>query len=614
MTLANPTALLLAFLAVPIVLLYVLKLQRPEHPVPSIMLWHEALDDVQANTPWQRLRPNLLLFIQLLVLLALVVTLAHPTYTEAHTFSGDLIVIVDESPAMTTVDAKPSRFAAARVRANKLVATLSQGSVMSVIGMGGQAHLVIAESDDHAALKRGIDSLQTGVSQPNFAQALSIASSLARHGEQTRVIVLTSRESGIVGPPTSVPFAIEIHRLGGRPRDLAITTFHAAQLGGKTVATLRIQNYGAHTSASDLDLWADGQLVDVRPVRLGAGQHQNLFWTQLPAGVQRLEARLMLADDVAFDKHAYTVLPVPVPRRILVVGNGDYWLQAVLTLDPSFSVATTAPAQYTSDRAIGFDLVVFDGVLPRVLPPAATLLVAPPAGAFGTIQFGSLTTAGVISIAQLPAIGPFASLLRYVDLSDVHVSSVRSMRLPFWMQPLIVSGNRVALAAGEDGPTRRAVVSFDIRKSDWPLRVSYPIFMHNLLEYLAPHLAVNTLSVRAGQAIGIVAGPTIQQLDVTMPNGHVKRVTAPHATFSDTSTPGFYVVHETADQQGHSVTFASNQFNAHGIRSGGPSIVTFGASQAGKHQGIHTNSSLAWMVALVALGLLSVEWWLSWKR
>lgn len=614
MTLVNPTALLLAFLAVPIVLLYVLKLQRPEYPVPSTMLWHEALDDVQANTPWQRLRPNLLLFIQLLVLLALVVTLAHPRYTEAHTFSGDLIVIVDESPEMTTVDVKPSRFAMARAQANKLVATLSQGSVMSVIGMGAQAHLAIAESDDYTALKHGIDSLQTGVSKPNYAQALSIASSLARHGEQTRVIILTGRESGIAGPPTSVPFAMEIHRLGGRPRDLAITAFHAAQLGGKTVATLGVQNYGVHASASDLDLWADGQLVDVRPVRLGAGQHQNLFWTQLPAGVQRLEARLMLKDDVAFDKHAYAVLPVPEPRRILVVGNGDYWLQAVLTLDPSFSVATIAPAQYTSDRATSFDLVVFDGVLPRTVPPAATLLVAPPAGAFGTVQFGPLTAAGAISTAQLPAISPFTSLLQYVDLSDVHTSSVRSMRLPLWMQPLIVSGNQVALAAGEEGTTRRAVVSFDIRKSDWPLRVSYPIFMHNLLEYLAPHLAVNTPSVRAGQPIEIVAGPTIQQLDVTMPNGHVKRVTTPHATFSDTSIPGFYVVHEAANQQGHSVIFASNLFNAHGARSGGPSIVTFDASRAGNHQGIHTNSSFAWVVALVALGLLSVEWWLSWRR
>ena len=58
--LLSPLALILSVLAVPIILMYVLKLRRQEHVVPSTFLWRQVLEDVQANAPWQRLRFNLL--------------------------------------------------------------------------------------------------------------------------------------------------------------------------------------------------------------------------------------------------------------------------------------------------------------------------------------------------------------------------------------------------------------------------------------------------------------------------------------------------------------------------------------------------------------------------
>ena len=67
MNLLAPAALGLAAVAAPIVAMYILKMRRPARVVSSTFLWEQALRDVQANAPWQRLRPNLLLLLQLLI-------------------------------------------------------------------------------------------------------------------------------------------------------------------------------------------------------------------------------------------------------------------------------------------------------------------------------------------------------------------------------------------------------------------------------------------------------------------------------------------------------------------------------------------------------------------
>ena len=77
MSLFAPAALALGLLALPIVLLYMLRLRRREQTVSSTYLWRTLVQDRAANAPWQRLRRNLLLLLQLLILAALVLSLIH---------------------------------------------------------------------------------------------------------------------------------------------------------------------------------------------------------------------------------------------------------------------------------------------------------------------------------------------------------------------------------------------------------------------------------------------------------------------------------------------------------------------------------------------------------
>ncbi|TMD06359.1 MAG: VWA domain-containing protein [Chloroflexi bacterium] len=114
-----------ALLAVPaILLLYFLKVKRPETRVASLLFWRPFVADRQANAPWQRLRSSWLLVLQLLAALAIALALLRPGVTGAAGIADTTIVILDGSASMQATDVGPTRFGAAVDQARGLVSQL----------------------------------------------------------------------------------------------------------------------------------------------------------------------------------------------------------------------------------------------------------------------------------------------------------------------------------------------------------------------------------------------------------------------------------------------------------------------------------------------------------
>src|SRR3954470_673559 len=125
-----PAALLAGAIAIPaLLILYFLKLRRREMPVSSTILWKKAIQDLQVNAPFQRLRRNLLLFLQLLLLLLLILALSRPI-TNMRPGAGKMaVILIDRSASMAANDIDGnSRLAEAKKRAKDLVGTLGRDS------------------------------------------------------------------------------------------------------------------------------------------------------------------------------------------------------------------------------------------------------------------------------------------------------------------------------------------------------------------------------------------------------------------------------------------------------------------------------------------------------
>src|SRR5919199_6329239 len=101
--------LLLAILAT-----YLLRPRRPSRRVSSTFLWLAALNDLQAQRPWRRVPPSVLLVLQITALAAMVAALARPFVLSAESTGPYTIALLDASASMQANDVAPSRFEVAK--------------------------------------------------------------------------------------------------------------------------------------------------------------------------------------------------------------------------------------------------------------------------------------------------------------------------------------------------------------------------------------------------------------------------------------------------------------------------------------------------------------------
>lgn len=240
-----PFALILGLMAIPILLLYMLRLRRREVQVSSTLLWQQLLQDREANAPWQKLRRNLLLFLQLLILAALVLALARPYIEVPSVTSGRTALLIDASASMSATDVQPSRFEVARAQALEIVNTLTESDQVAVIRVAEGPELLVSYTNDQNLLREAINAMQPSKGIPDWNAALTLAAAGAQGAEEFTILLLT--DGGIPADlDTQLYGEVRAIPIGTSDQNVAISALapaYDAQSGAQLYA--RLTNFGA---------------------------------------------------------------------------------------------------------------------------------------------------------------------------------------------------------------------------------------------------------------------------------------------------------------------------------------------------------------------------------
>jgi len=612
-SLISPLNFLFAFLPGLIVLLYMLRLKRKERVVPSTMLWQSALRDLQANTPWQKLRSSLLMWLQVGFLCLLVLALVRPAISIYSSGGQTVAIVIDASASMEATDVSPSRFEQARSQALKIVNGMATNDGATIIASGLRTTVLSPLTTDKNVLKRALETAKPQETSNDLRDAIVLAASLLRDKRNPQIYVLSD---GAVQPLQDLALGkigLQFVKIGKGNYNMAITAMDARRsYSGDSRAQVfcSLANYTEQEQKVNLELSRDGDLLEVRPMTVPPAVMQSTgelepgvageLFGDLPYDSGLFQAQIDFKDDLAADNVAYAELDPPRPIRVLLTSD-NLFLEKALNVNPNVHLYEGAGA-----GAGDFDVVVCDGTVPANLPSTNQLII----NAFDDLT--PVTPVGSVSSPSVVDYDHNHPVTRYAPWNDIKFEQAQAVTLKPWGQSLVDSERTPLIVAGERGGRRVVWCGFDLGDTDLPLRIAFPIFITNTLNWLtAPRGAtVDGNSQRTGQPVSLLLPKTAREVTITAPDKTVRVVPVSNPDepflYDDTDEVGVY----TAQSGDWTSNFAVSLMNKDESNLAPHDALQVGASQQFQGQShARSNRELWGYLIAIALLVLAGEWW-----
>ncbi|MBI3839985.1 MAG: VWA domain-containing protein [Planctomycetia bacterium] len=631
-----------------IVLLYFLKLKRQPLRVPSTFLWHKSIEDLRANSLWQRMRKSLLLFLQLLLVALAMAALVRPGWRGGKLTGDRFIFLIDTSASMSATDVKPTRLAEAKKRVGELIEQMASGDVAMIVSFSDTARVEQVFTDNRRELQRGLAAIQPTNRGTLLGETLRVAAGLANPG---RAFEISDTQVAEGLPATLYIFSdgkfpdVDGFSLGNlQPVFVPIGQNEAPNVGIVSFSTrrredkkdqfqafARLENFGPEAVTAEVELFRDDSLLDADKVELKPHGSGGVVFELGDPHAGTLKLRTRSGGALSLDDEAWATIDPPMRSHALLVTPGNDALELALGTESARELAEIEigkpdileSKEYQRKSAAGYyALVIYDQCQPRDLPEADTLFI-------GRLPPGSSWTAGPKTPApQIIDVESAHPLMQLIELGNVKFAESLPLKPPAGATVLIDSDAGVLFAIAPRGGFEDAVLGAEIvgtndegeryANTDWPLRLSFPVFMLNALGYFGgSSTAAATASVQPGHSITLRSSSTAETIEVRAPSGKsigLKREKAETFSFSGTEELGIYQVEEPNQEPRR---FAVNLFDSSesNINPRPDGAIRIGYVKLNGESGWQGARRELWKTLLLgALGVLCLEWYIYNRR
>ncbi len=610
MSFLAPIAFFFAATLPVVVVFYLLKRKRVVRLVPSTVLWQKFLAENQASAPFQKLRRNWLLLLQLLLMALIVLALARPYFSGKTNEAALQVVVLDASASMQSTDVSPSRFDRARSEVLAMVDGLHGGNQqMLVLVAGAAAEVRQSATSEKSALRRAIQAAEVTDSTTRLTEALRVAETLTRDKPGSEIHLFSDGAGVDLSEFENKDLRLVYHPVGVRSKNLGVVSLDVKanpEDPARRAVFASVVNTSGESFDTTLELLFDGQVVESKAITVGPTNSTPVVFSAAQARKGIFTVRLGLTDDLAADNQASVPSALPEPIRVILVTRGNRFLErAVAASGPNVEVSTTTDLAEPLPKA---DVFVLDDVVPGVWPTGNVLAIHTGNTNWFPAGMGQMEAPQVVDWKNTHP------LLRFVSLDNVQIASSLAVKTPTWAVSLVDSPSAPLVLAGDFGRQRVVWIGFDTLQSTWPLRVSFPIFIANAMEWLNPVTAKTELfQIHAGEAFRMPLGEGLAQIkEATVVSPGNRTRTIPLGTEARE-----FVFGETPRQGVYQVRFGTNtlDFCANLLDARESNLTPQRALSLGRRGSISgTKSQVAnleyWRAfALAGLAILMLEWW-----
>jgi aerotolerance regulator-like protein/VWA domain-containing protein len=542
MSFYSPMSFLFLIGLIPIILMYLLKKQHTDVRISSNYLWEKALRDVEANRPWQKLKKNILLLLQLLTFAALVFAIAQPYIFSDKIGGGNLIIILDTSASMQSKEKDETRFDVATKEIEKIINNLKPDTRATLITVDSNPNIIVNNSKDKANLKKRLNSIKPSSKSDNFDDTISLVKAMTKDMTSYSVIFFTDKE--II---TDIDNVV-INNINSNSINVAIENLSHSINGNDITVLATVTNYSAHAVDFDMSLFTDSKLHDVREISLKPNESKDVYWDSLDNKISTIKTDIDIDDALNLDNSRYHVVNSNPIKKVLLISKENIFLEKAISLNKGVDL-------YKSNEVIenlnGYDLYVFDGMLPKELPDDGNIIMLNPSN---NQLFNVLDTKKEGELKLLND-----DLFRYVKL-DFVLGEAKQLEAPKWAIPVLIFDDEPVIFKGQKDKQKYIVCGFDIHNTDLPLKVDFPILIQNMLDYTLNLSRQEKTSIASGESIEIDILPKAENIYVISPNGEKEKIGPPFPLppYTNTDETGFYTIKQDSNEQVFTNYFASN--------------------------------------------------------
>jgi hypothetical protein len=502
MSFASPALLWLMALGAPLLAIYLLKVRPRRQPTTALFLWRAVLTQRQTSSLFQRLRELWSLLLMLLVLSALTLSVAGLRFGDDE--RKDLLIILDTSASMQSVDAGKSRIDRARQAAHDLVAGMSGDQRAAVATLDRELRYRCHLTGSRRDLLAAIDAVAAGPLGFSSTPLRTLNDPEAPWQDRYRCVLITDAcDFGDELPAEP----LEIVQIADGATNIGIVAADLQRLpDGRVALFYRLRSTAAEPVEVELQLafaqpGAVRRLIPVT-VQPGVNPAETFELDTAEAGAWFL--RLNRPDGLAVDDIAYLALPPRRPVAVAVRSEAPFFLQRCIE-------AFAARGDLLRLDADKPSLVLTDAGSPS--EPRAMIL-HPSGDSPWWSELGEPLDDIVPTVvdAQHP-------LLHHLDVDVVSFHGARRLVAPPMAEVIVraAADGTPLLYRVRNGEQQAVVLNVDPLAGDFYLSTAFPILVHDAAMVLAGRgeRPAGTLAVGSALPSPLSGG------HITAPNGSV---------------------------------------------------------------------------------------------
>ena len=643
-----------------LVLAYILKMRRRRFEVPFSMLWQRVLKEKEARSLWRHLRRWLSLLLLLAMVALLLLAALEPVLGGQSKNARSVVIIIDASASMTTMDEGPdgtqSRLEVAKDKVMQLLDGMSAGDSVMLMRMDGRATPLSRFQSDIPKLRRIVKDIEATATPAHLRSAMSSAADALRSRQKPHIILIgdgayeerdldsfvwsaAQASPGAEGKRAKMPFQdrrlaivdlgdieVSYQPVGQTSDNVAIIGFNVRRYISNKLnyeVYIELQNFSKEPASRRLVLYNGDSEIDVQEIHLQPGEKSARTYKDLGGGDEKvlratIESLADAAPDAfALDDEAWALIPENKRQKVLLVSEDNLYLEGALLIFDHLETDKLRPPEYerlmAAHQLESYDAAVFHDYTPEILPPSEThLLYFRPSG-----PNSPFPVTGTLSRGRVTEVSKTHPVMRWIEMHDVNFDGLQTFAVDRSKSevPLARSIRSPIAAAKKEGRRKIAAFGFSMRGTDLMLRVAFPLMMVNTMDWFAGAdsdlITTYTTGMRARVPLDGTYG--ISEAEVTTPSG--KKYKAPlsegYATFF-ASEVGVHTL--TAREDGvdvATIALASNLSNA-AESDIEPSSELFlgGVKLAPPVAGTPSYQQSLWLyLTLMLLLLLFVEWY-----